>query len=92
MSQLIDKEKKYTVDEINGSGYVDFVVENLKIGRGEYIVSVAIFQSMDLNDPVEPIAYCVHDRKYRFKIEQQDGICMDLGRVYQDFHIDYVCY
>ena len=92
MSQLIDKEKKYTIDEINGSGYVDFVVENLKIGRGEYIVSVAIFQSMDLNDPVEPIAYCVHDRKYRFKIEQQDGICMDLGRVYQDFHINYVCY
>lgn len=89
IAQLIDKEKNCTIDKISGNGYVDFVVEKLKIGKGEYIVSVGIFHGMDLKDPIEPIAYCIHDRKYRFKIEQQDGICMDLGQVYQDFYASH---
>lgn len=89
ITQLIDKEKNSTIDKLDKKGFVDFEIDSLKIGRGEYLISIAIFHDIDLINPVEQAVYCLHDRKYKFKIEQPFGINMDLGLIYQDFKVSY---
>jgi len=89
ITQLIDKERGYVIDKLNKKGFIDFEIDNLKIGKGEYLISVAIFHNIDLSNPLEQEAYCLHDRKYKFKIEQPFGINMDLGLLYQDFKVRY---
>ncbi len=89
ITQLIDKQRGFTIDKISNNSFVDFKIENLKIGKGEYLVSVAIFHDIDLTNPIEQKTYCLHDRKYKFKIEQPYGLNMDLGMIYQDFEVKY---
>lgn len=89
VTQLIDKERNSVVNKLNKEGFVDFEIESLKIGKGEYLISVAIFHDIDLSNPVEQEVYCLHDRKYKFKVEQPFGVNIDLGLVYQDFKINY---
>ncbi|CAM4219266.1 hypothetical protein TAEQ797_00045 [Taylorella equigenitalis] len=71
------------------NGFVDFKLDKIRIGRGEYLISVGVFHDVDLSNPVEQKTYCLHDRKYKFKIEQPFGINMDLGLVSQDFSVTY---
>jgi len=89
ITQLIDKERNFTLDKLYQKGFVDFKIDSLKIGRGEYLISIAVFHDMDLTNPIEQEVYCLHDRKYKFKIEQPFGINMDLGLIYQDFKVSY---
>jgi lipopolysaccharide transport system ATP-binding protein len=89
ITQLIDKQRGFVIDKISNNSFVDFKIDNLKIGKGEYLVSVAVFHDMDLTNPIEQKAYCLHDRKYKFKIEQPYGLNMDLGMIYQDFKVSY---
>jgi lipopolysaccharide transport system ATP-binding protein len=89
ISQMISKEKNFKIDSLKGEGYVDFIITSLKIGAGEYNLSVGIFHDIDLVNPIEQNAYCLHDRKYSVKIEQPFGLNMPLGLVYQDFDFSY---
>lgn len=89
ITQLIDKQRGFTIDKISNNSFVDFKIDNLKIGKGEYLVSVAVFHDIDLTNPIEQKTYCLHDRKYKFKIEQPYGLNMDLGMIYQDFEVKY---
>ena len=69
----------FIVDRLNGKGFVDIIFDPLLIGKGEYIISTAIFKSLNLFDAIEPEAYDLHDRKYKLKIEQPFGINTELG-------------
>ncbi len=89
ITQLISKEKKYKIKKLKNKGYIDFEIDKLKIGAGEYIVSIGAFHDIDLANPTEQKSYCLHDRKYKFKIEQPFGININLGLIYQDFKIKY---
>jgi len=89
ITQLIDKQRGFGIDKIFNNSFVDFKIDNLKIGKGEYLVSVAVFHDIDLTNPIEQKTYCLHDRKYKFKIEQPYGLNMDLGMIYQDFEVKY---
>jgi len=89
ITQLIDKEKDTVIAELDKKGYVDFEIENLKIGKGEYLLSVGIFHDIDLTNPIEQDVYCLHDRRYKFKVEQPFGININLGILYQDFKVSY---
>ncbi|WP_263834075.1 ABC transporter ATP-binding protein [Sulfurospirillum oryzae] len=89
ITQLIDKQRGYKINKVTNNSFVDFKINNLKIGKGEYLVSVAIFHDIDLTNPIEQKTYCLHDRKYKFKIEQPYGLNMDLGLIYQDFEVKY---
>lgn len=68
---------------LHGAGYVDVEYEKLSIGQGHYVVSVGIFKYVDLSQQRESPAYCVHDRKYEFRIEQPPEYQMNLGIVQQ---------
>lgn len=89
VTQLIDKFRGYTKGQMPKNGFVDFKLDKIRIGRGEYLISVGVFHDVDLSNPVEQKTYCLHDRKYKFKIEQPFGINMDLGLVSQDFSVTY---
>lgn len=89
ITQLIDKEKNSNIDKLDSKGFVDFKIKNLKIGQGEYLVSIAVFHDIDLTDSIEQVAYCLHDRRYRFKVEQPFGLNVNLGLIYQDFEVNY---
>ncbi len=89
ISQFISKEKDYIIEDLFDKGYVDFEIDNLKIGAGEYIISIGIFHDIDLSNPIEQKVYCLHDRKYKFKIQQPFGVNVNLGLIYHDFKINY---
>lgn len=89
ITQFIDKERNFKVGKLKNEGFVDFKIKNLKIGKGDYLVSVAVFHDIDLANPVEQKTYCLHDRRYKFKIEQPYGVNMDIGQVYQNFEVEY---
>jgi len=89
VTQLVERGNSRNPNSIGEETYIDFVIESINIGRGEYLVSVGIFPEIDPAEPVEQSAYCIHDRKYRFKIEQPFGINIDMGMVIQDFKTRY---
>lgn len=81
ISQLISNKDNFIIDKLNGRGSVDVIFDPLLIGRGEYIISIAIFKELNLLDAAEPEAYDLHDRKYKLKIEQPFGINTELGQI-----------
>lgn len=88
ITQLISKEKGIKFSDIR-DGAVNFHIQALKIGAGEYLVSLGIFPDIDLINPVEQEAFCIHDRKYRFKVVQPLHLNMNLGQLYQDCQVSY---
>lgn len=81
ITQAISSKDNFILGKIKGKGYVDVVFDPLLIGKGDYIVSVAIFKQLDLYDPIEPQAYDLHDRRYQIKVEQPFGINVELGEI-----------
>ena len=88
VTQMFEQEEGRIV-AAGEEGHVDFRIASMKIGRGEYLVSAAVFRDIDPADPAEGPAYCVHDRKYRFRMEQPFGINLDLGIAVQEYATEY---
>lgn len=84
ISQIISKEKGIDIGDLPKKGFVEIHIPFLRFGRGEYVISVAIFKELDLLDSKEPPAYCLIDRRFKFKVEQPFNINVYLGTVYQD--------
>lgn len=79
--QAISSKDHFYLEKINGKGYVDVIFDPLLLGRGDYIVSTALFKSLNLADSNEPQAYDLHDRRYQIKVEQPFGINVELGMI-----------
>lgn len=89
VTQLISKEKKLIISDIKEDGVVNFHISELKIGAGEYIISLGIFHDINLINPLEQESYSLHDRKYKFKVLQPLEVNMNLGLLYQDCKVQY---
>ena len=81
--QAISSKDGISLGFVEGKGYLDVQYDKNSIGMGHYIVSVGIFKYVDLSQQRESPAFCVHDRKYEFKIEQPPEYQMNLGVVQQ---------
>ncbi|MBI5102209.1 MAG: ABC transporter ATP-binding protein [Nitrospirae bacterium] len=81
--QAISSRDGVDFGHIDGEGRVDIEYDPLYIGAGDFIVSAAIFHSVDLFNPNESPAYCLHDRKYHLKIRYPAEYALDLGIVDQ---------
>jgi lipopolysaccharide transport system ATP-binding protein len=89
VTQLISKEHHFSFGTLDQEGVVDFTLERLFIGKGEYTISIGIFKDLDLSNPIEQEAYYLLDRKYTFAIEQPFGLNIDMGQLYQDYTITH---
>jgi len=56
------------------------VIPEISLGRGKYLVSLAVFPAIDHNSlDTEKTAYVLQDRRYEILIEQPEGGAIDLG-------------
>lgn len=70
--QLVVSGEEMGASEFSGEKRVDFVIEKLLLGAGEYVASVAVFKTLPKLG-AEPEAYHVMDRCVHFKIEDDAG-------------------
>ncbi|MBS0189852.1 MAG: ABC transporter ATP-binding protein [Phycisphaerales bacterium] len=70
--QLVVAGEECGAPEISGSNRVEFVIDRLVLGAGEYVASVAVFERMPRLG-AEPRAYHVMDRSFHFKVEDEAG-------------------
>lgn len=77
--QILSNKDEFNVSSVKGHGFIEINFDPLLLGRGNYLVSVAIFKELNLVDNVEPPAYDLHDKMYEIKIEQQFGLNVELG-------------
>ncbi len=84
VAQFISAERGVRLGKLPERGSIYIHLPYLRLGAGEYVISVALFKELNLFDPKEPPAYCLHDRKYRMKIVQPVGINLNLGLVYHE--------
>jgi hypothetical protein len=70
------------LDEIRGSGYVDYRVKALPLLKGMYLLTVAIY------DRTGRHAYDHHDRLYPFHV-QQTSVSERYGMVWVDAEWDH---
>lgn len=81
VSQVISQKDGFTVPHLEGKGFIDVRYSPLLLGKGDYVISLGIFKPVNLLNPQEQTSYCVHDRKYQFKVVQPEDIKMELGVV-----------
>lgn len=79
--QVLSNKDGYEVKEAFGEGFVNVFFNPLLLGKGTYLVSVAIFKELNLLDNVEPPAYDLHDKMYEIKVEQPFGVNVSLGLI-----------
>ncbi len=55
-------------------------IPHLPLGKGNYLVSVGIFPTLNYYSlDTEKMAYVLHDRRYEIQVEQPEDILIDLG-------------
>jgi len=79
--QPISSRDDVKFDKLDGQGFVDVLFDRPLLGPGQYVVSVAIFPSLDLLDQLGQTPYDHHDRLYEFRIEPLVDCALDLGVV-----------
>lgn len=66
-----------------GEGVISLSIKDNHLGVGHYVVSAALFPSLDVLDKRMQEAYALHDRKYEFKVIEDNFCAFDLGIVRQ---------
>lgn len=67
------------LDNFNGRETVQVVLDPLRLGAGEYMVSLAAFVTYDLTNPREDPAYLVLDRAFFFNVVQPHRMQKSFG-------------
>lgn len=61
-------------------GRFTFKIPSLPLGKGSYLVSIAIFPPINYqSQDTERTAYILYDRRYEIVVEQPENIAIDLG-------------
>lgn len=81
--QLIASLHGQIFPELKGKGALRVDIDQLHLGPGDYLVSVALFKEMNLASSIEPDAYDLHDRCYALKVLPPAGIQVEIGTVNQ---------
>lgn len=81
--QAISNRAGFQFTKLPNEGKIVVTFDPLFLGPGDYIVSIALFKTLDLASKYEPQAYDVHDRCYPLKILPPAGIGVEIGIVNQ---------
>lgn len=81
--QVISSRDEFFAGAITGEGTFEVNFDPLQLGPGDYLVSVALFKSLNLVSPIEPEAYDLYDRHYALKILPPTGMGAEFGIVNQ---------
>ena len=68
---------------LQGSGEIHIRFAPFLLGPGDYVVSVALFEYLNIAANHEPSAYDLHDRCYILKVLPPPGIGVEIGIVNQ---------
>jgi len=82
-TQLISNRDGTEFDFFKGNSLIHLSADRFALGPGDYMVSVALFKSLNLASNIEPEAYDLHDRCYPLKVLPPLGIGVDIGTVNQ---------
>lgn len=80
-TQVFCNSKDIGITSLEGEGMIEACFSPLRIGEGEYMVSIGVFKQCDMSRNAEEPSYCVADRSLFFKVEQPFGIRKSLGSV-----------
>ena len=78
-TQVFCPSESIGIEALNGEIVLDACLCPLRLGAGEYMVSIGIFDQCDMSRFAEESAYCVADRALFFKVEQPFGIRKSMG-------------
>ena len=73
-----------------GRNLIQFVCAPLLLGQGNYLVSVALFKSIDNFSECEQPSYDMHDRKYKLSVVANPGLRPNTTAYAQPCNIDCV--
>lgn len=71
-------------DGVDKSFTLEASFSPLRLGEGEYMVSIGFFETCDFSRAAEEKSYCVADRALFFKVEQPFGVRKYLGSFLHD--------
>lgn len=67
------------LDNFTGRGQVHVTLDPLRLGAGEYMVSLAAFKTFDFTTPREEPSYMVLDRAFLFSVAQPHSMQKSIG-------------
>ena len=82
-TQLISNRDGVEFELFKGNSLIRLSTDRFALGPGDYMVSIALFKSLNLASNVEPEAYDLHDRCYPLKVLAPLGVGVDIGTVNQ---------
>ena len=83
VSQVFCRTEDLGLKEIAASMTLNASFSPLRLGEGDYMVSVGLFKTCDFSRVSEEKAYCVADRALFFKVRQPFGVRKYLGAYLQ---------
>lgn len=81
--QVTSNRDGYDLGVLKGTGKIIVSFDPLFLGPGDYVVSVALFKTLNVASRHEPEAYDLHDRCYSLKVLPPEGVGIDIGTVNQ---------
>jgi len=79
VTQVFCRSEELGIDKVDRPIVLDASFAPLRLGEGDYMVSVGLFQTCDFSRAAEEKSYCVADRALFFKVQQPFGIRKYLG-------------
>lgn len=84
VTQSFCRSEALGFDGVNGAFTLEASFSPLRLGEGEYMVSIGFFETCDMSRFAEEKSYCVADRALFFKVEQPFGVRKYLGSFLHD--------
>ncbi len=88
-AQVFCKSEDLNLNDIDKDFIVNANFSPLRLGEGEYMVSVGIFKYCDLNDEAENEAYCIVDRAVFINVKQKETIKKCMGNFAHECKWEY---
>jgi len=81
VSQVFCESEELNYRGFTGKDRIQIAFSPTRIGAGEYMVSLGLFEHYDLRNEAENPSYCVIDRALFFKMRQPDSMKKVIGAV-----------
>ena len=84
ITQLFCKSEDLGIQMLQGATTLKATLSPMRIGEGEYMVSIGLFKECDVSRAAEEPSYCVADRALFSKVQQPFGVRKALGGMLQE--------
>ncbi|HJA24796.1 MAG TPA: ABC transporter ATP-binding protein [Candidatus Fournierella merdigallinarum] len=81
ITQLFCKSEDVGIRGLEGETTLEALLSPMRIGEGEYMVSIGIFKQCNMSRLAEEPSFCVADRSLFFKVQQPFGVRKSLGEM-----------